>query len=137
VSFVLYFPSPWGRICFGGFLWLIHLFIKREGHCERSSGCRGLPERLYLYSRDGWPLLTVETEVNGDSKSSNDRCPSLVSLISSLGLSCKYERFLFCLGCPSRPCTKYLFPNAQQAGQWQVAVPGRLSLSLCLCRLHV
>jgi hypothetical protein len=80
-------------------------------------------------------VLTVETEVNGDSKSTNDSGPSLVSLIGSLGLSCKYKRFLFCLGCPSRPCTKYLFPNAQQAGQ--EAVPGRLSLSLCLWRLHV
>jgi hypothetical protein len=28
--------------------------------------------------REGWPLLTVETEVNGDSKSTNDRDPSLV-----------------------------------------------------------
>ncbi len=25
-----------------------------------------------------WPLLTVETEVNGDSKSTNERGPSLV-----------------------------------------------------------
>jgi hypothetical protein len=24
-------------------------------------------------TREGWPLLTVETEVNGDSKSSNER----------------------------------------------------------------
>ncbi len=80
-------------------------------------------------------MLTVETEVNGDSKSTNDSGPSLVSLIGSLGLSCKYKRFLFRLGCPSRPCPKYLFPNAQQAGQ--EAVPGRLSLSLCLWRLHV
>ncbi len=32
-------------------------------------------------------------------------------------------------------CTKYLCPNSQQAGQ--EAVPGRLSLSLCLWRLHV
>ncbi len=26
-------------------------------------------------TRDGWPLLTVETEVNGDSKSTNERGP--------------------------------------------------------------
>jgi hypothetical protein len=26
---------------------------------------------------EGWPLLTVETEVNGDSKSTNERGPSL------------------------------------------------------------
>jgi hypothetical protein len=28
--------------------------------------------------REGWPLLTVETEVNGDSESTNERGPSLV-----------------------------------------------------------
>ncbi len=30
-------------------------------------------------TRDWWPLLTVETEVNADSKSTNDRGPSLVA----------------------------------------------------------
>jgi hypothetical protein len=29
-------------------------------------------------AREGWPLLTEETEVNGDSKSTNERGPSLV-----------------------------------------------------------
>jgi len=29
-------------------------------------------------TREGWPLLTVETEVNGDSESTNERGPSLV-----------------------------------------------------------
>ncbi len=28
-----------------------------------------------------------------------------------LGLSCQYKRFLFCLGCSSRPSTKYFFPH--------------------------
>jgi hypothetical protein len=28
---------------------------------------------------EGWPLLTVETDVNGDSKSTNERGPSLAS----------------------------------------------------------
>ncbi len=41
-------------------------------------------------NREGWPLLTIETGVNGDSKSTNERGPSLVG---SLGLSCRYERF--------------------------------------------
>jgi hypothetical protein len=43
-------------------------------------------------TREGWPLLTVEIEVNGDSKSTNERDPSLVG---SLGLSCRYKRLLF------------------------------------------
>ncbi len=34
-------------------------------------------------TREGWPLLTVETEVNGDSKSTDERGPSLVG--GSLG----------------------------------------------------
>ncbi len=41
-------------------------------------------------TREGWPLLTVETEVNGDSKSTNERGPSL---LDSLGLSRQYKRF--------------------------------------------
>ncbi len=45
-------------------------------------------------TREGWPLLTVETEVNGDSKSTNEKSPSLVGF---LGLPCRFTRFLFCL----------------------------------------
>jgi hypothetical protein len=37
-------------------------------------------------TREGWPLLTVETEVNGNSKSTNEKSPSLVG---SLGSSCR------------------------------------------------
>jgi hypothetical protein len=29
-------------------------------------------------TREGWSLLTIETEVNGDSKSTNEKGPSLV-----------------------------------------------------------
>jgi hypothetical protein len=41
-------------------------------------------------------LLTVETEMKGDLKSSIEWD---LSLVGSLGLSCRYKRFLFCLGC--------------------------------------
>ncbi len=91
-------------------------------------------------TRKGWHLLTVETEVNGDSKSTNERDPSLVG---SSAMSCryKYKSFLFCLGCSSRPSTKYIFflavhyfnafiSIAQQAGQ--AVMLGCLSLSMCL-----
>ncbi len=57
------------------------------------------PREMTRETREGWPLLTVETWVNGDSKSTNERNPSLVG---SLVLSCRYKRFLFCLGCSSR-----------------------------------
>ncbi len=55
-------------------------------------------------TRDRWPLLTVETEVNGDSGSTYEIGPSLVG---SLGLSCRFKRVLSCLGCPSQPNSKY------------------------------
>jgi hypothetical protein len=32
---------------------------------------------------EGWPLLTVETEVNGYSKRTNDRDPSLLDSLDS------------------------------------------------------
>ncbi len=54
----------------------------------------GAAQRDY---REGWPLLTVETEANGDSRSTYERGPSLVGL---LGSWCQYKRFLSCLGCP-------------------------------------
>jgi hypothetical protein len=56
----------------------------------------------------GGPPLTVETEVKGSSKSTNEKGPSLVN---SLGLSCRYKRFLSCLGCSGRLNTKYVFPH--------------------------
>jgi hypothetical protein len=58
--------------------------------------------------REGWPLLSVETEVNGESKSTNERGPSWVG---SLGFSCRYKRLLSCLGCSRRPSTRYFFPH--------------------------
>ncbi len=61
-----------------------------------------LPERL----ERGGPLRTVETEMNGDAKSTNKSGSSFL-----VRWACRYKRFLFCLGCPSRPCTKYFFPQ--------------------------
>jgi hypothetical protein len=101
----------------------------------RASCTKNKLERL---ERGGPAVLTVKTEVNGDSKSTNECDPSL---IGSRGLSCRYKRFLFCLGCSSRPRVQYIIfltvlyfssivPIAQQAGQ--AAVLGRLSLSVRL-----
>jgi hypothetical protein len=90
-------------------------------------------------SRVGWPLLTVETVVNGDSKKrKNDRGPVFVG---SLGLSCQQKRFCSALAALIGPLYKiFVFlaihyfnsfdPIDQQAGQ--AAVLGRLSLSVCL-----
>ncbi len=88
-------------------------------------------------TRERWPLLTVETEVNGDSKSTNERCPSLVghcpcfsvtrdffSALAALVVSVQNIVFL----------TVHYFnsfvPIAQQSGQ--AVVLGCLSLSICL-----
>ncbi len=65
-----------------------------------------LPKRDY--SREWLSLLTVETEANGDSKSTNEKGPCLVC---SLFLSYRFKRFLFCLGCSSRLSTKYFSPQ--------------------------
>ncbi len=70
-------------------------------------------------TRKGWPLLTVETEVNGDSKSTNERGSSLDG---SLCLSCQYQRFLFCLDRCSLPSTKYFFTHSTQ---FQLLCPHR------------
>jgi hypothetical protein len=84
-------------------------------------------------AREGWPpLLTVETEANGDSRSTFEGGPSLVASLSS---SLQYKRFLSCLGCPSRPSTRHLFTYRSlfhfiQDGQ--AVVPRRLSLNMCL-----
>jgi hypothetical protein len=49
------------------------------------------PSRLWVAERlesmalresmEGWPLLTLETEANGDSKSTNERGPSFAALV--------------------------------------------------------
>ncbi len=38
-------------------------------------------------TREGWPLLTVDTEVNGDSKRTNDRGPVSVGSLAAVGKS--------------------------------------------------
>jgi hypothetical protein len=72
--------------------------------------------------REGWPLLTVETEVNGDSKSTNERGPwARRFFLSSFEALVGLVQNIFSL-------TVHYFhsfvPNAQQAGQ--AAVLGSL-----------
>ncbi len=76
-------------------------------------------------AREGWPLLTVETEVNGVSE-----ITKWMGLVGSLGLSCQYNRFLACLGCSRRPSTKYFFPRRTL---FQFLCPQRPA-SCALCR---
>jgi hypothetical protein len=88
-------------------------------------------------TREGRPLLTVETETNGDSKSTNELGPSLVD---SSYFSCQYKSFCRALAALVGPIQNTFFltvhyfnpfvPTAQQAVQ--AAVLDRLSLSMCL-----
>ncbi len=64
------------------------------------------PERL----ERGWPLLTVETEMHGDSKRTNERGLSWLVCWACPAV-CRYKRFLFCLGFSSQPSTKDFFPH--------------------------
>jgi hypothetical protein len=81
------------------FLFSLSLFLCLSSLCVAG--------KVLLRETREWPLLTVETEVNRDSKSTNERGPFFVG---SLGLPCQYKRILFCLGCSGRPSTKS-FPH--------------------------
>jgi hypothetical protein len=84
-------------------------------------------------TRERFPLVTVQTEVNGDSKSTNERGPSLVG---SLGLSCRYKRF-FMPWLLQLVQYKIIFFSPYNitiplSPAGQAAVLGRLSLSMCI-----
>jgi hypothetical protein len=54
----------------------------------------------------GWPLLTVENEANGDSKSTNER---VLPWLVNGALSADTKVFLSYLGCSSRSSKKNFF----------------------------
>jgi hypothetical protein len=62
------------------------------------------PERLEI----GGPRFTVETAVNGDSKST---MKGVLSLLFRWACLVGTRDFCFCLGCSSQPSTKYFFPH--------------------------
>ncbi len=81
----------------------------------------------------GRPLLTVETEANGDSRSTSKKGPCL---ISPLGSSSRYNRFLSCLGWSIFSLTISLhLSQSQQAGH--AVLPLRLSFNKCLWISHL
>ena len=96
---------------------------------DKTYGLIGMPRE----TRERFPLVTVQTEVNGDSKSTNERGPSLVG---SLGLSCRYKRF-FMPWLLQLVQYKIIFFSPYNitiplSPAGQAAVLGRLSLSMCL-----
>ncbi len=83
-------------------------------------------------TREGWPLLSVDTEPNRDSRSTYERGLSLVGLLGSF--LCRYKRFFLpCLGCSNRPLYKIFFLHRNYLNLFrQAVVPGRLSPNMCL-----
>jgi hypothetical protein len=63
-----------------------------SGEGELDMGDNGEGGRCTQQTTEWWLLLTVETALNGDSKSTNERSPSFVGFSD---LSCRYKRFLF------------------------------------------
>jgi hypothetical protein len=57
-------------------------------------------------TREGWPLLTVETEANGDSKNTNERGGWFVGLVPV------QETFILPWLLWSAPSKKYFFPHS-------------------------
>jgi hypothetical protein len=70
---------------------------KNKSHVMYSRGCQKIKQRpshvgtkgavtsckaeaATSSTREGWPLLTAETEMNGDSKSTNERVPCYISI---------------------------------------------------------
>jgi hypothetical protein len=97
-----------------------------------------LPQ-FQLRAREGWPLLIVATEVNGDRVQMKGVLPRLVRWTCRAD-SCWYKRFCSALSAVVCPVQNICFLSvhyynsfvaiAQQAGQ--PAVLGCLSLSMCL-----
>ncbi len=75
------------------YMFIVHVektYLHEQGlSCKKKWAILENSLNIYVTSRDyreGRPLLTVETEVNGDSKRTNDKGSFLVG---SLGLSCR------------------------------------------------
>ncbi len=100
----------WRDLSYSGYEDLIYGIVGRVFQ-QRACCC--------IKTWEGWPILTVKT---------------------GKWILKEYSPSLSCLGWSSRPSSKYLFPHhtlfqficplAQQAGE--AAVPGRLSLNMCL-----
>ncbi len=78
-------------------------------------------------TREGWPLLTVKTEVNGDSNRTNGRGPSWL-----FHYPCRpVQEILSCLGCSSRPSTKYFSSSPDTISLHLFSSSSKLSRQSC------
>ncbi len=114
--------------------WLRAVFVASD-LCHKNKTSLKRSHRL-RETREGWPLQNIETEANGDSRSTNERGPSLVGLF---GLTCRWKRFL---AAPVRPVQSIFFSSPYTMSihlsplpsklHRQAVVLGSLSLSMCL-----
>jgi hypothetical protein len=81
-------------------------------------------------TREGWLLLTVETEANGEFRKYilYERDPSMVG---SLGSPNRYKRFLFFLGCYCRPTCKIFFSSSKTISLHLSPSPSKLARQSC------
>ena len=96
---------------------------------------RGHPSCTYccifsIGTREGWLLLTVETEANGEFRKYilYERDPSMVG---SLGSPNRYKRFLFFLGCYCRPTYKIFFYSSKTISLHLSPSPSKLARQSC------
>jgi hypothetical protein len=95
--------------------WLVH-WARCAGtrdFCPALDAQIGPVQNIFFFltreTREGWTLLSVETEPNRDSRSTYERSPSVVGLLVSL---CQYNRFLSCPGCSIGPEQFFSSPRA-------------------------
>ncbi len=96
--------------------------------CNSVRNVRHSPNQTFLATREtreGWPLLTVETEVNGDSKSTNEMGSSFV------GSFVPVQVIFFCLACSSRPSVKYYFSSPYTISVLLIPSPRKLGRQSC------
>ncbi len=96
---------------------------------------------LRMYSRDQRGVAPADCW-NRDKWGLTEYKWSGPSVVGSLGSSCRYKRFLSCLGCSNQNSTKYFFslPHTfwhycmcpHRPAIWEDVVQGRLSLNMCL-----
>ncbi len=78
-------------------------------------------------TREGWPLLTVVTEANGDSRTKHEMDPVLGRFEAW-----QYNRFLSCLGCSGWPSAKYFFPQPKTISLHLSPLPSKMGRQSCL-----
>jgi hypothetical protein len=130
---------------------MIKLFPPRESLVSDITSGDGKTANLFLQcillpfhleSREGKPLLIVEAEANGDSRSTSKRGPFICWLV---GLVVPVQEILFCIGCFNRPSkifsslytiSLHLSLSPSKLGGHWVVVPGRLIISIIICLLR-